>query len=798
MINAKLQNLYNIKNDIGTAIVNKGGTITESTPFYSYAGQIDNISTGGGAYSTWAIEDLSGKKYVPYIKPQNYVVSSVTNNVAFDARGSALYTQHRMYDNRAFVFVNKILMLWPPQSDGAASLFTTDIYFNPGIASVHSSFTGAGYLIDRVTSYQNNLYFSQRNSQANSDRIFYYKDNNASFTSLLFQTSVIVNGTTQTLHSDNEYVYVPYFQNITVLRANNLVKVGDTGNFNDWAYAMASDDTYFYGFHFNNVRRFYKSNFQYDTNIISNIGATPTKVITENNTFYISAANRIKTYNKITGGFITETEDVNQGMSSFDIDDKYVYATFRVRTASPTAPAKIIKYHKENLVTVEEFQTPFNNSWIGNISVFGDYLYVMDYQNVYRFTKDLKPVISLTNEIDYNSWVQNNNAQEKSILTKTTLLKENFNINVPSGNAVNNNIALLVNRPADIFFQGNTSRIIGFTQSPNFIYISFNNNAQSFFTEKLFKSNLQLAENLIRTNSLILSNSRMFKNSYFLKDDVLVFINETSGTLNVANFGSLYTASFQISPDLVNTTYGAITSISDLRNSQFVPNPNYIGLKAQASHSLYILNGSSKITKTDIFPTGNQLFYRAVINSASAFVTFPNGSSAGTNAQDLYVDKDYVYASTSFSNSIAVYRANDLILVNYFNLTNGQQNKVTSDETHFYVDGRKINKQTFLSEANASTAYSFNQQFVDNSFLYAFQNVSGIPFISKFHKSNMSFISNTASISSVSTFSNPLYFSDNDYIYVASTTMLEYKKFSKNTYSNYSEIETYKIQNTKE
>jgi hypothetical protein len=46
MINAKLQNLYNIKNDIGTAIVNKGGTITESTPFYSYAGQIDNISTG--------------------------------------------------------------------------------------------------------------------------------------------------------------------------------------------------------------------------------------------------------------------------------------------------------------------------------------------------------------------------------------------------------------------------------------------------------------------------------------------------------------------------------------------------------------------------------------------------------------------------------------------------------------------------------------------------------------------------------------------------------------------------------
>jgi hypothetical protein len=66
MINAKLQNLYNIKNDIGTAIVNKGGTITESTPFYSYAGQIDNISTGPGAYSKYVVQDITNTKYTVY------------------------------------------------------------------------------------------------------------------------------------------------------------------------------------------------------------------------------------------------------------------------------------------------------------------------------------------------------------------------------------------------------------------------------------------------------------------------------------------------------------------------------------------------------------------------------------------------------------------------------------------------------------------------------------------------------------------------------------------------------------
>jgi stage V sporulation protein SpoVS len=46
MINTKLQNIIDTKSAIGNAIVNKGGTITSETPFYNYAAQIDNISTG--------------------------------------------------------------------------------------------------------------------------------------------------------------------------------------------------------------------------------------------------------------------------------------------------------------------------------------------------------------------------------------------------------------------------------------------------------------------------------------------------------------------------------------------------------------------------------------------------------------------------------------------------------------------------------------------------------------------------------------------------------------------------------
>jgi hypothetical protein len=46
MINAKLQNIIDTKSAIGNAIVNKGGTITGETPFFNYASEINNISTG--------------------------------------------------------------------------------------------------------------------------------------------------------------------------------------------------------------------------------------------------------------------------------------------------------------------------------------------------------------------------------------------------------------------------------------------------------------------------------------------------------------------------------------------------------------------------------------------------------------------------------------------------------------------------------------------------------------------------------------------------------------------------------
>ena len=57
-IDNKLQTIIDIKEDIGDAINNKGGTITSSTPFAQYATQIDNLQIGGGGGNGLEINEL--------------------------------------------------------------------------------------------------------------------------------------------------------------------------------------------------------------------------------------------------------------------------------------------------------------------------------------------------------------------------------------------------------------------------------------------------------------------------------------------------------------------------------------------------------------------------------------------------------------------------------------------------------------------------------------------------------------------------------------------------------------------
>jgi hypothetical protein len=215
MINAKLQNLYNIKNDIGTAIVNKGGTITESTPFYSYAGEIDNISTGGGSYFDYAAQDINGAKYEVYngydfvtnptpnlsqpiifnrwilnnnttktisFSNANIVIntgfnfngpSTVLNNIGFSnwknvTISSAVLNGDERYANSVhdFVYSNNTLFLSSGFSAGPIQTylrrFDTSGVTNTSINVTHAVFFGSGIYAQHLALDDNYVYASAR------------------------------------------------------------------------------------------------------------------------------------------------------------------------------------------------------------------------------------------------------------------------------------------------------------------------------------------------------------------------------------------------------------------------------------------------------------------------------------------------------------------------------------------------------------------------------------------------------------------------------------------------------------
>jgi hypothetical protein len=86
MINTKLQNIIDTKSAIGNAINNKGGSITSETPFYEYAPAIENISTGGGAYSTFVAQAQNNSKYTVYTGYHQIdnPTPNLSNNFAFN------------------------------------------------------------------------------------------------------------------------------------------------------------------------------------------------------------------------------------------------------------------------------------------------------------------------------------------------------------------------------------------------------------------------------------------------------------------------------------------------------------------------------------------------------------------------------------------------------------------------------------------------------------------------------------------------------------------------------------------
>lgn len=147
-IQTEIDRLKKAKSDIKTAIINKGGTISDTATIDTYASAIDGISTGGGVPIVFygsvgrIVSDSSGKLPILYSTKENYFPTSpgTVPKDAFIIRAGASTTQIYPY----------ILPELP--KDGTFKLYNYgDINVNsgnyciPGIYIIHKDYSTTLY-----------------------------------------------------------------------------------------------------------------------------------------------------------------------------------------------------------------------------------------------------------------------------------------------------------------------------------------------------------------------------------------------------------------------------------------------------------------------------------------------------------------------------------------------------------------------------------------------------------------------------------------------------------------------------
>jgi hypothetical protein len=326
MINTKLQNIIDTKSAIGNAINNKGGSITVETPFYEYAPAIENISTGGGAYSTFVAQAQDNSKYTVYTgyDSQTNPTPNLSNNFAFN---------RWLLNNSA----------------------TGDVVLSNVVVAVGGNFNGP-------------------NTVTNESNI-----------SLLANSSVNYSGAMQSVKINNGFIYEAgegpsFVANIHKYHESNLVLVGNTPDYGGNIFALAINNGYVYAGGFNNtttflgsVARYLESNLAFDCRAITYNGII-FDIVINNGYVYVGGdgnATRgrdIKKYHESNLAFVGNTSTYGDAINNLSINNGFIYA------GGGYGNYPVRKYHESNLVFVGN--TPNYGATIQSIITNNGFIYV--------------------------------------------------------------------------------------------------------------------------------------------------------------------------------------------------------------------------------------------------------------------------------------------------------------------------------------------------------------------------------------------------------------------------------------
>jgi hypothetical protein len=317
MINAKLQNIIDTKSAIGNAINNKGGSITVDTPFYEYAPAIENISTGGGAYSTWVIQDENNANY-------------------------------QFFNGYDFV-----------QNPNPS---TTNLIFNVWLRN--NSASGSIILSNTVMEAKT---YNGPNSTVNITQMPLTSESNS------------YGGSIRGLAINNGFIYAGgaalggVDRGVGKYYASNLALFGNTVNYGGGGIitSVVVNNNFIYaggGFGNQTIQKFHEGNLIF--NIASASVGLTINAITINNGFVYITANNARKYHESNLVFSSQTSSITPTFKPIITNNSFVYVG--VASGSSTE-LTVRKYHESNLVFVG--QTASYNGALEAIAINNGFIY---------------------------------------------------------------------------------------------------------------------------------------------------------------------------------------------------------------------------------------------------------------------------------------------------------------------------------------------------------------------------------------------------------------------------------------
>jgi hypothetical protein len=698
MINAKLQNLYNIKNDIGTAIVNKGGTITESTPFYSYAGQIDNISTGT---PQTVFQDSTGAKWA---RTNVVNLTNVSNNVTSD---------FNWWQSANGATSDPILTggtVGANISGNIRIVSINQVYGNEITNIVATDTTGAKYVAyngyDFITNPNPPSTITGTNVVGTNEASMPFVNNTPSY-----------GGTIYSVTTNNGFIYAGGATNLTVQKfgEDNLVRVGNTANYGGIILSVTTNNGFIYvggnpltGTN-RGVSKFYESN-----------------LVTVGNTV---------NYGLGTGSWQIQSITINNG---------FIYVGGADTSSDNVASSAVKKFHESNLVFVGS--TPAYGGAIQSVTTNNGFIYVGgQMQRVQKFYEDNLAFVG--NTPSYGGAIRSVTTNNGFIYvggdTIHTVQKFNESTLAFVGNTVTygGQINQLVTNNGFIYAGGQTNQTVQKFHESNLVFVG---NTASYGGVIL---SVTTNNGFIYAGGSTNLTVQKFQESQTVLEQIPVY------TFNrwLLNNGATGTVLF------ANTT---IVNGGTYNGPNVIDNPSNIALTGTSSSYLGAIYGVV-INDGNMFVGGHNGTFGNGIHGNTSFIRKYNLSSLTITAnsgnhnsivQSMTLNNGFLYSGTSSSGVSLIRKWHESNLVQSASVNYGggvTYSMVTNGGFLFAAIGQglqKFHESNLVRTINQSINPLFFRIVQNNGFIYG----AGFnpPGIFKYHQSNLAFVGNTANLPS--------------------------------------------------